>query len=64
MSNKDRAKRLAVSYIRTLFRAAGLKFDGDNQSEIEELIDCIVDAAKDELHDEQDKKQNLQEVVE
>jgi hypothetical protein len=40
-----RAKRLLVHYFRTVFEAAGLRWDSDNQAEIETAVEYLIDAA-------------------
>lgn len=48
----DQARNSAVStlshYLRTAFEAAGLRWDSDNQAEVEGIVDSIIDAAKEE----------------
>jgi len=46
MNNKDQVKHLLIYYFRLLFEKAGLNFDNDNRSEIEEIIDLIYQDIK------------------
>lgn len=48
MSRKDRAKSNLVWYIEKVWRAAGLNWDSDNVAEVEEIVEAILDAAKEE----------------
>jgi hypothetical protein len=43
----DRAKDLLTHYFRLLFNASGLKWDSDNQVEIDQVVDEIIQAVKD-----------------
>lgn len=45
MSSRDRAKALLAHYMQTTMRAAGLKVDDDTRTELDELVDAIIDAA-------------------
>ena len=47
---REQAKRLLVGYFRTVFTKAGLQFDKDNVAEIEDIVDSILDAAKEPVH--------------
>lgn len=49
MSAQQRATSLFSHYFRTAFKAAGLDWDGDHQSEIEEAVDALVDMVRDEI---------------
>ena len=40
------AKHLLVNYIGMVMIAAGLRYDGDNHAEIEEIVDEILAAAQ------------------
>lgn len=46
--NKKRAKDLLVHYFRVVFEAADIEWSCDNQTEIEEIIDAIIEATKEE----------------
>ena len=39
------AARLLKSYLKAAFQAAGLKWDSDNDAEIEALVECLIDAS-------------------
>lgn len=41
---REKAKSLLTHYIEILFQAAGLRWDEDNRAEIEDIVDCIIDA--------------------
>jgi hypothetical protein len=48
MSKRDRAKRLMKHYFHIL--APGSDFlDWENDIELDELVDCLIDAAKEEM---------------
>ena len=49
-----RAKKLLVHYFRLVMEAATVKFDSDNISEIEEIVDAIIEAADNEAADRMD----------
>lgn len=51
-SHLNRSKKLLISYMRILFETTGLKFDSDNQAEIEEIIDGIIKAMLAELRED------------
>lgn len=44
------AHKLLTHYLRTVWEAAGLKWDGDNYAEAEEIVDLIIDAAAEEAN--------------
>lgn len=46
------ATKILSYYIRTLWEAAGWKWDGDMDAEMEAIVDLIVDAATEEGADE------------
>ena len=39
------AKRLLAHYLRTVWERAGLKWDADNQAEVEDIVDLLIEAA-------------------
>ena len=41
-----RARQLLAGYFQMLFKATGLRWDDDNQLEIESIIDAILEAAQ------------------
>lgn len=47
--SKEGSKRQAVGtlshYFRTVFEAAGIKWNGDNEAEIESIVDNLIEAA-------------------
>lgn len=49
MTKRKRAKLLMQSYIHMLMLRAGMYWDDDNVAEIDELVDCIIDAAIEEM---------------
>ena len=49
MDKRQKAKRLAKHYFSLIALEAGVSWSGDNDVEIDELIDAIIDAAKDEI---------------
>lgn len=42
------AQQTLTHYLRTAFEAAGLRWDSDNQAEVEGIVDSIIEAAKEE----------------
>jgi hypothetical protein len=40
------ATHLLIHYMRTAWEAAGLNWDSDNDSEVEQLVEAIVNASK------------------
>ena len=44
-----RAAYLMRFYLQQVYEAAGLRWDGDNDAEIQDMIECIVNAAKQEM---------------
>jgi len=49
MYKRNQAKHLLQHYMALLARKAGAQWDSDNLSEIDELVDCLIDAAKEEI---------------
>lgn len=47
-SDARQAKRLLTHYLRGLVLASGHNWDSDNDSEVEEIVDAIIDAAANE----------------
>jgi hypothetical protein len=47
--NRIRAKRLLTHYFSELFNVTGLKWDSDNRAELNDLVDCLIDAACDQM---------------
>ena len=46
--HEQSAKRLLVHYIELLAKRTGMHWDDDNRTEIEELIEHIIAAARDD----------------
>lgn len=53
MNKRQDAKRNLVWYFQLMFEQTGTRFDGDNRAEIEDIVDLIIDAAKEELKKEE-----------
>ena len=53
---RNDAKRLLTHYLRLVMEAAGERYDSDNEAEIESIVDCMIDAAKEELREEMAKQ--------
>ena len=47
--SKDFAKQVLVYYIQQAWEAAGLDWDSDNTEEVEDIVDEIISATKNEL---------------
>lgn len=47
-ANRYRAKRLLNHYLRQNAQATGTHWDSDNDAEVDEIVDCIIDAAVEE----------------
>ena len=46
MNNKeDEAASLLAHYLKTVWLAAGLKWDSDNEAEVRDIVSMIVEAA-------------------
>jgi len=43
---KDRAVKVLTHYFRTAFAGAGLKWDADNEAEVEDIVNDLLIAAK------------------
>jgi len=50
--NKRIAKQYLTHYFKLLFDSSGLRWDHDNQAEIEDIVDLIIKAVKEELEQE------------
>jgi hypothetical protein len=48
-SKREQAKQLMRHYFRLMAELAGARWDRDNVAEIDDLTDCLIDAAKDEI---------------
>jgi hypothetical protein len=44
-TNQERAARLLKHYFRLIAQKSGIKWDSDNDSEIEQIVEAILDAA-------------------
>lgn len=49
MSAQDRASDLLIHYFSVAFEAAGARWDSDNSSEVEEIVEAIADLVRDEI---------------
>ena len=45
-ANQRRAAHLLAHYLRQVYRAAGMRWDSDNDAEVDDLVECIIDAAR------------------
>ena len=45
---KAKSVQLLSHYFKTVFKKAGLNWDSDNDSEMQELVDCIIEATKED----------------
>lgn len=52
MSGQQRAADLLAHYFRTAFEAAGIRWDGDHASEIEEAVEAIADMVRAEVREQ------------
>ena len=49
MNNRETAKKLLVHYFRQVYEKAGLEWNYELTSEVEGIVDAIVDAAVNEV---------------
>lgn len=61
MGNREQAKRLMVHYLMLAVKANGGQWTGDNSAEVETLVDCLIDAAKEEIEERLDRLENPSE---
>lgn len=61
MNKREQAKRLMQHYMKMFAEKAGVHWDGDNTSEIDELIDALIDAAKEEIEAAQEPNDMYEE---
>lgn len=54
MEERARAKQLMTHYFRRIYNEVGRKWDSDNTAEIEDLVDCLVNAAIFEIKNGED----------
>ena len=47
------AKRLFIHYMKMLMEANGIRYDMDNQAELETIVDAIIEAAYEKVKEEQ-----------
>ena len=47
--NKRIAKQYLTHYFKLLFESSGLRWDYDNQAEIEDIVDLIIKAVIDDI---------------
>lgn len=52
MQNRNRAKQLLVHYFTLTAKESGAHWDSDNNAEIEDAVDCIIDAAVEEVKEQ------------
>ena len=57
------AKRYMTHYFRKMAEASGMHWDSDNETEIENLVDLMVDAAKEEMTDTDCYIEHVESVV-
>ena len=55
MKKRDYAKRLLVHYMNFTWEKIGLKVDYDNIAEWEDIVDALIDAAKEEMVEEMER---------
>ena len=51
-ANRERAKTLLKHYFDLLARKVGLSVDSDVFAELDDLVDSLIDAAKEEVREE------------
>ena len=49
MENRAKAKQLLLHYFTLLAQRAGIPWNADNMTEVEMIVDYIVDACKEEI---------------
>jgi hypothetical protein len=59
MSHRDTAKRLLKHYLSMIFSATGNSFDSDNYAEIDDIVDHLLEAVKDELRLEKERQEDF-----
>ena len=52
MNKREQAKGVLVWYFRRVWEESNLRFDYDSRTEIEEIVDLIIDATKEEIRAE------------
>jgi len=52
-ANRERAKKLLRHYLERISKAAGLPVDADVRTEWDDLADSLIDAAKEEIREEE-----------
>jgi hypothetical protein len=55
VTKRDKAKQFAGHYFRLLGKHAGSKWNWENDAEIRQLVDYLIDAAKEEMQQEESK---------
>ncbi len=58
MNRQERAARILAGYLRSMYEEQGMRWDGENEGEIEDVVQCIIDAAVAEM------KRELQQPIE
>lgn len=61
MNKRDQAKQLMQSYLRRIAESAGAHWGNDNATEIDWLVDLLIDAAKEEIEAEQEPNDMYEE---
>jgi hypothetical protein len=56
MNSRQRAKRLIKQYFHLLAKESGVYWDSDNDSELDELVDCLIDASIEEMQSQEEYK--------
>lgn len=56
-ANRTRAKRLLTHYLRMVAMAAGVLWSDDSETEIGDLVDCLIDAAREEAAPDEEREQ-------
>ena len=51
MSDRERAHSLMSYYMRMIAESAGISWTADNEAEVAQLVNCLIDAAKEEMND-------------
>lgn len=59
MNARERAAGLLAHYFRTAFQRAGIGWDGDNEAEMEQLVDALHRMVVDEIQEHADNAPHL-----
>jgi hypothetical protein len=52
MDKRQTAKRYLIHYFKLCAKESGFNWDSDNEAEIGDIVDLIIDSAKDEIKEE------------